>query len=48
MRMKHRYLIMAALYAVSPVDAIPDVIPVVGQIDDALIVPTLLWWWVTS
>jgi uncharacterized membrane protein YkvA (DUF1232 family) len=28
-------LILAIIYVVSPVDAIPDVIPIIGWIDDA-------------
>lgn len=32
----------ALLYVFSPIDAIPDVLPVVGQIDDALVVATCI------
>lgn len=32
----------AVLYAVSPVDVIPDFIPVVGHFDDFVIVPALI------
>lgn len=32
----------AVIYFVSPIDAIPDVIPVVGYIDDALVVKLAL------
>ena len=33
----------AVAYAVSPIDLIPDFIPVIGHLDDLLIVPTLAW-----
>ncbi|HET9354952.1 MAG TPA: YkvA family protein, partial [Sphingomicrobium sp.] len=33
----------AVAYALSPIDLIPDFIPVVGHLDDLLIVPGLAW-----
>jgi uncharacterized membrane protein YkvA (DUF1232 family) len=39
-----RILLGAALaYFVSPIDILPDVIPVVGQLDDLVIVPGLIY-----
>ena len=33
----------AIAYLASPIDLIPDFIPVLGQLDDLVIVPGLLW-----
>jgi uncharacterized membrane protein YkvA (DUF1232 family) len=34
--------ILAVLYGASPLDLIPDLIPLIGFVDDAVIVPVLL------
>lgn len=35
---------LLALYLVSPVDLIPDVLPVIGLIDDLVLIPLLMTW----
>lgn len=34
---------VAVAYALSPIDLIPDVIPVLGYLDDLIVVPVLVW-----
>lgn len=34
----------ALLYGVSPIDILPDVIPILGLVDDIFVVPILLLW----
>lgn len=36
-------LILAVVYLLSPIDLIPDFIPVIGFLDDLIIVPSLIW-----
>lgn len=33
----------AVAYALSPIDLIPDFIPVLGHLDDILILPIMIW-----
>ena len=33
----------AVAYLASPIDLIPDFLPVIGQLDDLVIVPGLMW-----
>lgn len=37
------FLGAAIAYAVSPIDLIPDFVPVIGYLDDLIIVPLLIW-----
>jgi len=34
---------VAIAYAMSPIDLIPDFIPIVGHLDDLVILPLLIW-----
>ncbi|HMM46602.1 MAG TPA: YkvA family protein [Thiobacillaceae bacterium] len=35
--------IIAVAYALSPIDLVPDFIPVLGYVDDVILLPALLW-----
>jgi len=35
---------LLALYVVSPIDFIPDVLPVIGVVDDLVLVPLAIRW----
>jgi len=35
---------LAVAYALSPIDLIPDFIPVLGFIDDAILLPVMIWF----
>lgn len=37
----------AGAYALSPIDLIPDLIPVLGLADDAAVVAMLVYYWLT-
>ena len=37
---------LVALYLLSPIDLIPDVLPVIGIVDDLVLIPLLISWMV--
>lgn len=42
-RMSRWLLVGAIAYLLSPFDLIPDFIPIIGQLDDVVIVPSMIW-----
>jgi uncharacterized membrane protein YkvA (DUF1232 family) len=38
------FLGAAIAYVLSPIDLIPDFIPVIGHLDDVILVPLLIWF----
>ena len=42
-RISRVLMVCALAYLASPIDLIPDFIPVIGQLDDLIIVPLLVW-----
>lgn len=38
-------VILVLLYGISPVDLMPDLVPLVGWLDDATLLLLLLWGW---
>ncbi|MFM5438223.1 YkvA family protein [Aeromonas enteropelogenes] len=38
-------VILILLYGLSPVDLVPDLVPLVGWLDDATLLLLLLWGW---
>ncbi|CZR01666.1 Hypothetical protein Tpal_2665 [Trichococcus palustris] len=40
---KKAFLLLILLYALSPIDLIPDFIPVIGYLDDAILLPLMIY-----
>ncbi len=37
-------MLLVPLYLISPIDFIPDVVPVLGWLDDLVVIPLLVSW----
>lgn len=42
-RLARWMLVFTVAYALSPIDIIPDFIPVIGYLDDLILLPLLIW-----